>query len=163
MNSTAKLLEFRPGVWTTLIADLRKRGHGCRESGAFLLGNIVNGTKVVQAWLPYDELDPSSLNYEYIRLRSEAFPKLWEICEQRHMQVVADVHTHPRGPGQSPSDRANPMIGLAGHMALIIPRFAQGNVTPADISVNVYLGAKKWESHFGQQASAFIKLPSGEI
>jgi len=79
------------------------------------------------------------------------------------MQVVADVHTHPRGPGQSPSDRANPMIGLTGHMALIIPRFAQGNVTPADVSVNVYLGAKRWESHFGQQAVVLIKLPSGEI
>lgn len=163
MNSTAKLLEFRPNVWTALIADLRKRGHGCRESGAFLLGGISNGTKVVQAWLPYDKLDPSSLNYEYIRLCSEAFPKLWGICEQRHMQVVGDVHTHPRGPGQSPSDRANPMIGLAGHMALIIPRFALGNVTPVDVTVNVYLGSKRWESYFGQQAAALIKVPSGEI
>lgn len=162
MNSFAKPLEFRLGVWTALMADLRKQGGGRRESGAFLLGDVFEHVKVVRAWLSYDELDSSSLNYDYVQLSSEAFSKLWNVCEQHCMQVVADVHTHPLGPSQSPSDRANPMIGLAGHLALIVPCFAQGNVTPADVSVNVYQGAKRWKNYFGQQAAAHIKLLSEE-
>lgn len=162
MNSFAKPLEFRLGIWAALIADLRKRGGGRRESGAFLLGEVCEHAKVVHAWLPYDELDSSSLNYDYIRLSTEAFSKLWSVCEQHRMQVVADVHTHPLGPSQSPSDRANPMIGLTGHLALIVPHFAQGNVSPADVSVNVYKGAKRWKSYFGMQAAAHIKLSSEE-
>ncbi len=158
MSSTVKPLEFQWEVWTSLILDLRKRGGGHRESGAFLLGHVGPTVKAVRAWLPYDELDPGSLNYEYVRLSTAAFSRLWTICAERDMQVVGDVHTHPLGPAQSLSDRVNPMVSIAGHMALIVPGFAMGEVTPADVSVNVYRGSHKWSSHFGSQAAALIKL-----
>lgn len=158
MSSIVKPLEFHLAVWTSLMLDLRKRGKGHRESGAFLLGQTGPNTKAVHTWLPYDELDPGSLNYEFVRLGTEAFSRLWSICAERHMQVVGDVHTHPLGPRQSPSDRANPMVSMAGHMALIVPRFAIDEVMPADVSVNIYLGSRKWASHFGPQAATLIKL-----
>jgi proteasome lid subunit RPN8/RPN11 len=158
MSSSVKPLEFRAGVWTSLIRDLRQRGHGRRESGAFLLGHASEGAKTVHEWLPYDELDPGSLSYDYVRLSTESFSQLWSVCAERDVQVVGDVHTHPFGPAQSPSDRANPMVSMAGHMALIVPRFAMGDVTPADVSVNVYLGSGKWSSHFGQQSATLIRL-----
>lgn len=153
-----KPLEFRAGVWSALMADLRLRGRAFRESGAFLLGKADEAGKVVHEWLPYDELDPASLHFEYVRLGTNAFPKLWAECEVRRLQVVADVHTHPRGPRQSRSDRTSPMISLAGHIALIVPNFAKGNVQPSDVSVNVYLGGGAWQSYFQRDAAALIKL-----
>ena len=151
-------LSFKKQQWDDLIADLRARGQGRRESGAFLLGRVRPGVKEVVMWLPYDEMDPSSLNYDYVRIRTLSFSKLWNSCEANRLVVVGDIHTHPLGPRQSPSDKANPMVSVAGHIALIAPRFAIGNVAPIDVSVNVYLGAGKWASHEGQQAASLIVL-----
>lgn len=153
-----KRLEFSHGVWPALMKDLRQRGGGRRESGAFLLGHVDETSKVVLEWLPYDELDPKSLSYAYVRLESSAFSRLWAICFNRKLEVVADVHTHPMGPRQSLSDRSNPMISTVGHMALIVPRFAGGNVAPSDLSVNVYLGGRRWASYFDENAASLITL-----
>ena len=154
--------EFLPGVWPGLMADLRRRGNGRRESGAFLLGRCLESRKIVEQWVPYEELDPAALNFEYVRLGMSAFSKLWDECASRGLEVVADVHTHPKLPGQSPSDRANPMISVAGHIALIVPWFASGQVRPSDVSVNVYLGAGAWKNHLRQDAAALINLPQEE-
>lgn len=156
MNS--KLLEFAPGVWLALIEDLRRRGRGVRESGAFLLGSQRAGVRVVTQWLPYEQLDPAALNFEYVRLESAAFGRLWDACAARGLEPVADVHTHPFGPRQSGSDREHPMISLAGHVALIVPHFAEGRILPVDVSVNVYLGGGRWKSHFEREAQARIVL-----
>jgi len=153
-----KPLEFAPGIWSSLMTDLYRRGGGWRESGAFLLRQAEETAPVVQGWLPYDELDPNSLKYAYVRLETYAFSRLWDICTEMKLEVVADVHTHPKGPRQSLSDRANPMISLSGHIALIIPNFAQGNVKPRDVSFNVYQGGGVWNSYFQEDAASMIKL-----
>jgi proteasome lid subunit RPN8/RPN11 len=158
MSLIVMLLEFKEGIWRSLMDDLRKRGNGNRESGAFLLGQQNANTKIVHTWLPYDELEPDSLNFNYVRLSSDSFTCLWDECTRRNLQVVGDVHTHPFGPAQSKSDRANPMVAITGHTAVIVPNFAQGSVSPQDVSINYYLGAKRWSSHFGQQAASLIKL-----
>lgn len=153
-----KPLEFAPRVWSALMNDLYRRGGGRRESGAFLLGRITDATKVVHEWLPYDELDPMSLNYAIVRLESSAFTRLWEACAARQLEVVADVHTHPFGPTQSRSDRAYPMISLAGHIALIVPNFARSPVMPKDVSFNVYQGGGRWCSHYRSDAASLIRV-----
>jgi len=153
-----KMLEFAPGIWPALMDSLRRRGAGRRESGAFLLGEVTDTAHIVRAWVLYDQLDPTSLHYSYVRLQSGAFSRLWEICSDLNLTVAADVHTHPKEPCQSPSDRANPMISLAGHIALIVPRFGRGTVLPRDVSYNVYLGHGKWESYFHDDAASLIKL-----
>ena len=152
-----KPLEFASGVWDALMNDLWRRGEGRRESGAFLLGQQTEVAKVVEVWLPYDELDPQSSSYDYIRLETSAFPKLWAACEARGLEVVADVHTHPAGSGQSQSDRAHPMLSFAGHVALIVPRFARPEIRPEDVSFNVYLGGGEWLSRYRDDAAALIK------
>lgn len=158
MSSSPRLLEFAPGVWPALMEDLRRRGGGVRESGAFLLGCQRIGVRVVTQWLPYEQLDPAALNFEYVRLTSAAFGRLWDACAASGLEPVADVHTHPFGPRQSRSDRAHPMISLARHVALVVPHFAQGGIQPLDVSVNVYLGDGRWESHFEREAQARIAL-----
>jgi proteasome lid subunit RPN8/RPN11 len=156
MNSSP--LEFEASVWMALIEDLRRRGGGVRESGAFLVGGMHGGIRQVHTWVPYDELDEDALTEGYIRLGTAAFTKLWAKCNELGTVVVADVHTHPFGPRQSLSDMANPMISQAGHMALIVPRYAQGDVSPSDLSVNIYLGSKRWASHFGRGAATRIRI-----
>lgn len=156
MNSN--LLEVSKGTWLDLMADLRQRGGGRRESGAFLLGQVQGNTRHVHSWVPYDDLDPEALTKGYVRLGTAAFTRLWAVCAARQQMVVADVHTHPRGPYQSLSDRTNPMVSQAGHMALIVPRYAQGKVTPRSVSVNVYLGGKSWASYLDLEAEARIHL-----
>lgn len=158
MSSPVKSLEFGGGLWSALMGDLHHRGQGRRESGAFLLGRVTDTAKVVYDWLTYDELDPQSLKYPIVRLDSSAFAHLWEGCATRQLEVVADIHTHPHGPAQSRSDRAYPMIALAGHIALIAPNFARGPVMPKNISFNVYQGEGRWHSYYRSDAAALIKI-----
>lgn len=156
MNSNR--LEVPRAMWLDLMTDLRQRGGGKRESGAFLLGRVQGHTRHVHSWVAYDDLDQDALKKGYVRLGTAAFTKLWALCEARQQVVVADIHTHPRGPHQSLSDRTNPMVSQAGHMALIVPRYAQGRVTPCSVSVNVYLGAKSWANYLDHEAEARIYL-----
>lgn len=153
-----KRLEFARGTWPSLMEDVRRRGAGVRESGAFLLGHMNEEARVVEKWVAYEDLDPLALNFEYVRLETEAFSRLWQYCEAVGLEVVGDLHTHPFGPRQSPSDRANPMISIAGHVALIVPRFAQGDVRPHDLSLNIYQGNKRWLNQFGAQAAEQIRI-----
>lgn len=159
MNSFPAPLKFAPRVWSGLMEDMRRRGRGCREAGAFLLTEADRGDRVVRTWLPYDVLAPESLAYTYVRLESSAFSRLWAWCAEHHVEVVADVHTHPSGPRQSVSDRAHPMVSLRGHVAIIVPSFAQHNPQPLDCSVNVYLGDQRWLSFLGQDAQKLILAP----
>jgi hypothetical protein len=69
---------------------------------------------------------------------------LWDICRQTGLKVVADVHVHPFGYGQSDIDQANPLIPHAGHLALILPDFAQGNILPGGIGIYEYRGGADW-------------------
>lgn len=156
MNSSR--LEISVALWAGLMADLCRRGGGRRESGAFLLGSMAGDIRRVESWVPYDELDPDALKAGYVCLATAAFTRLWATCAEVGKVVVADVHTHPGGPRQSVSDRANPMISRAGHVALIVPRYARGQVSPLDLGVNVYLGDKQWESYFKLDAQARVQL-----
>jgi proteasome lid subunit RPN8/RPN11 len=92
----------------------------------------------------YDDLDPNSLHTGIVRFDGRYYSDLWQICNKRQLVVVADVHTHPAGPAQSISDRANPMIASAGHIAIIIPNFAQPPVRRAALGVYRYMGNRKW-------------------
>ena len=158
MNFKYKPLETTAGTWTALIDDLRRRGDDFRESGAFLLGHSDDHRRKLVAWVAYDDLDVDALSEGYVSLGTEAFTKLWAICEERGLEVVADVHTHPGNPRQSISDREHPMVSIPGHMAIIVPNFAQGIVLPKKVSINIYQGGLKWQSFFGGDAEKLINL-----
>jgi proteasome lid subunit RPN8/RPN11 len=63
----------------------------------------------------YDDVDPQSRLYRYIRVRGHTYGALWAICRAKGLDVIADVHTHPGLALQSPMDRSNPMIDQSGH------------------------------------------------
>lgn len=132
-------------LWYRLRAKLRERGRDCtRESGAFLLGHRADGRARIANFVLYDDLDPHCLDSGIVRFDGRYFGELWAICRARGQVVVADIHVHPGSADQSASDRDNPMISTAGHIALTLPRFATGAQARCDIGIYRYLGSKRW-------------------
>lgn len=128
--------------------DLRGRGQGRRESGAFILGRRHETIDRACSYVPYDELDPEALATGIVRFSSGGYAKLWELCRARAARVVADVHTHPTDwVQQSDSDQAHPMIPERLHAALILPRF--GDTTwwsLEEVGIHEYHGGGRWRS-----------------
>lgn len=146
-------------LWCHLLAALRRRGNGAtRESGAFLLGERRNGRARISAFALYDDLDPGSLDTGIVRFDGRYYDALWQLCRERGMAVVADVHTHPADSYQSGSDRDNPMISRAGHVALIIPNFAAPQVRRSRIGIYEYQGGKAWRAITPGERAAFFHI-----
>jgi hypothetical protein len=125
MASDGKRLRISWFRWWRLVRQLRRRGGGRRESGAFLLGRRDERGGTISAFVFYDDIDPGALSRGYVHLAGAALNKVWERCTATGLEVLADVHTHPGRADQSPSDQEHPMIAIRGHTALIIPNFAR--------------------------------------
>jgi proteasome lid subunit RPN8/RPN11 len=137
-------------TWMRLVQELRKRGKGRSESGAFLLGNVDAGDRRVETFICYDDLDPDALSSGYVTFHGEGFSALWEICKKEKLRVIADVHTHPtEDVRQSRIDKSNPMVPVVGHVAIILPNYActsKFSITGA--GVHVFKGHGQWTSYF---------------
>ena len=116
---------------------------GRRESGAFLLGSRGAPSKI-NRFVFYDDIDPGALATGIVLIDGRKLGKLWKLCRDSGLDVVADVHVHPGSFRQSPSDMANPIIAEQGHLALILPDYARGDNLPGNIGVHRYLGNRKW-------------------
>lgn len=154
---SAPQLEVSVGLWSQLIRDLARTGEGRKESGAFLLGQLTPERKVTE-YLLYSDVAPDSQHVDYVLLRGRHMARVWDECENKRLKVVADVHTHPGAPFQSRSDRANPIISVSGHIALIVPNFATGDATPYSVGFHEFLGDGKWESWFKSDAAARLLI-----
>ena len=133
-------------LWLRLLMELRRRGRGTRESGAFLLGR--SASQKATEFVCYDDLDPHVLDSGIIVFDGAGYGPLWERCERTGMRVLADVHTHPgEWTEQSPSDQTHPMISQVGHFALIVPHYARRRLqTLFGVGVHEYLGDHQWKS-----------------
>jgi proteasome lid subunit RPN8/RPN11 len=146
MESDLHKLSIEGKLWLKLMKQLKKKGKGTRESGAFLLGKLESN--MITEFYCYDELDPNCLTGE-IEFDASGFNKLWEYCIKHKLKVLADVHTHPYDwTNQSYADQTNPMICVQGHLAFIIPNYAK-KVTADLLGVGAfeYLGSFKWKKH----------------
>jgi len=154
----ASLLEIPTPLWRALCLELRCRGRGENESGAFLLAKP--GSVRVERILYYDDLDETALDSGIITFHAPGFVRLWDYCGREGFRVVADVHTHPtEWTGQSWSDQIHPMIAIAGHIALILPNYAQHDVdTLHGVGIYEYLGDHKWRKHLPATKNSPIKL-----
>jgi len=158
VTTSAPLLEAPAQLWADLFSHLCKQGAGVRESGAFLLGHKAEARRVVTRILPYEHLQKDALHDDYVSLSAASFSKLWDLCRAEGLSVVADVHTHRLGPGQSRSDRTNPMVAVKGHVALIVPRFAQGNIRLQDLGMYIYQGNHMWATYSGADVGRLLRL-----
>lgn len=153
------LLSINADLWRQVLGELRIRGDGHRESGAFLLGTSLDGQpRQVTDAVYYDDLDPESLTGT-IAFSGSAYGRLWDECAARGLKVVADVHTHPgSGVRQSGIDRAHPMLAQAGHVALIVPHFAAEIVDASAVGVHEYHGESRWSSYLGAEAAQRLEI-----
>jgi hypothetical protein len=131
-------------LWRHLVAELERRSEGEHESGAFLLGVMRKDKREVQDFIFYDDVDPGAYSTGVCILHGDGFAKLWAECRRRKMTVVADAHTHPEAAFQSWSDKANPMVARAGHIAIIIPNYARMPVLMNGIRIYEYCGQHEW-------------------
>ena len=146
-------------MWRRLCRQLRERGlDRSRESGAFLLGHRHGERARIVDFVLYDDLDPYSLDSGIIRFDGRYFGDLWALCKARSLTVVADIHVHPGGAGQSESDRAHPMISSAGHTALVLPRFAVEPLPPREIGIYQYKGGKRWTTVPAAERRSFFHI-----
>jgi proteasome lid subunit RPN8/RPN11 len=137
-------ISCRTRFWRRILRELELRGEGRHESGAFLLGEKTGGRLRVRDVVFYDELDPNAYSTGVCVLHGEAFAKLWTICRERQLTVVGDVHTHPGAARQSEYDRTNPMVARAGHVAVIVSRYAQAPIVHAQLGLYEYCGGHTW-------------------
>ncbi|MHB8884702.1 MAG: hypothetical protein ACYC5H_06385 [Methylovirgula sp.] len=145
-------------MWEAGVAELARRTNGrSRESGAFLLGRDGGGPKKILEFVFYDDIDPHALDSGIVHFAGNRLPILWEHCRKRGYGVVADVHVHPAGYGQSASDQADPVMPRAGHIAFIIPFFASREISPGGIGMYEYLGDGEWTNHT-KEGSGFFRL-----
>jgi len=133
-------------VWRAGTAELHQRTYGHRESGAFLLGK-KGRLRRIEEFVFYDEIDPGALDSGIVNIDGRRLGELWAHCRETGRDVIADIHVHPAGFGQSPSDRANPVIAEVDHIAIILPDFANGSNMPGKIGIYQYLGARQWREH----------------
>ena len=59
-DTVPEKLSLSVWLWSRLLGDLRRRGAGRRESGAFLLGRSDGPRGRITTYLCYDDLDPDS-------------------------------------------------------------------------------------------------------
>lgn len=149
-------LACRSALWRAGLAELARRGAGEHESGAFLLGVQRKAgrarRRVVHRFVYYDDLDPHCLETGIVVFDGRGYAPLWSLCRETRLQVVADVHTHPGEARQSGADRCNPMIATRGHVAIIVPNFAQRAIEAASLGIYEYLGSHEWIDHSGPKA-----------
>jgi proteasome lid subunit RPN8/RPN11 len=144
-------------LWSKALRELRSRGGGRRESGGFFLGTTDGPRRYATEFVPYDEIDPKALQ-GIIVFDASRMNKVWSYCETRGIEVVADVHTHPgSGYGQSGVDRDNPMIPQRGHLALIVPNYADKIYKPGEFGIYEFCGREGWRDH-SRLGSAFMRL-----
>jgi proteasome lid subunit RPN8/RPN11 len=130
--------------WRWIVSELERRGGRQHEAGVFLLGFEHGKRREVTEAVFYDDLDPDAYASGVCVLQGDAFAKLWAMCRKKQLTVVADVHTHPGAAFQSMSDKTNPMVARAGHVAIIVPNFAAGPLRAHQLGIYEYRGNHEW-------------------
>ncbi|MHA6783338.1 hypothetical protein ACVGOW_20445 [Pseudonocardia saturnea] len=138
-----------------MINELERRSMHQREAGAFLLAAPTS--REVTAVAYYDDLDPYSLTGG-ITFHASGYTRLNQLCRERGLRVLADIHLHPgEWTGQSPVDAAHPMIARAGHLALIAPSFGSGVTRPQQLGAHLKT-TTGWQSFNGKDVRQVLEI-----
>lgn len=147
-------------LWANVVRDLRRRGGGVRESGAFLLGRLNSDNPRVTSYLCYDDVDPNAYQLGAIAFHASGCAALWQYCREHQVQLLIDVHTHAgRDVRQSHIDIRNPTLPIVGHTAMIVPYFANTSWwSLKQIGVYEYCGGFNWRTHSPAARDRRVKL-----
>lgn len=159
MASEQNPIQIPLPIWRRLVIDLRAKGRGTRESGAFMLGKKGDAGRKVVRYLCYDDLDRRALT-GIVEFHRGGFSKLWDVCRESSLQVLSDIHTHPTTDvRQSSIDKANPMLPVRGHVALILPKFGNSSKwSLAPVGIYRFAGAGDWETFRPSDTECPVRL-----
>jgi proteasome lid subunit RPN8/RPN11 len=143
-------------MWDQILLQLELRTEGRHESGAFLLGRVVNDRREVLDALYYEDLDSDAYSTGVCVLRGDGFALLWQTCRESSLTVVGDVHTHPGAAVQSYQDRTNPMVARSGHVAIIVPLYARQPIDQREFGIYEYRGEHVWNDRGGESGKTFF-------
>lgn len=145
-------------LWDVVTHELDRRGERVHEAGAFLLGHANGERREVTDVVFYDDLDPQAYSTGVCVLHAPVFAKLWSLCRDRKLTVVADVHTHGGRAIQSEADRTNPMVARAGHVGLILPDFAVAPIRWDTVGIYEYRGDHQWHDRSPRVRRGFFYI-----
>lgn len=154
-------LSCSSNLWQQGLLELKFRGEGRRESGAFLLGLEDRERRTITRFVFYDDLDQRCLDTGAIVFNGAAYGKLWDLCRATGLTVVADVHTHPGLARQSFIDKRNPMIAQKGHVAIVVPDLARRVFQVNELGVYEYQGSHRWKEFTGKNAAHYFYIGWG--
>lgn len=162
---TARPLLISRRRFTQLLRELHRRGEDRRESGAFLLAHRdarpVGGGQEITEIFYYDDLDADCLTGG-ITMHATGLSRLNQLCRERRLRVLGDIHTHPSTYiQQSRIDATHPMIALPGHLAFIAPNYAAGRIRPTDLGAHRLLAGGAWEPAYGADVTALLQVSPG--
>ena len=143
-------------LWNSVVHELDRLGERRHEAGVFLLGRARGERREVSQVVFYDELDPLAYSTDVCVLHGPAFAKLWALCREHQLTVVADVHTHGGRAIQSKSDRTNPMVARAGHIGIILPNFAVSPISWDEVGIYEYRGDHHWHDRSHRFSPGFF-------
>jgi proteasome lid subunit RPN8/RPN11 len=143
-------------LWRRALRELGRRGEGTHEAGAFILGTTERGRRRARRFVYYDDVERDALASGIVVFSGAGYGPLWQLCGDTGLSVVADVHTHGAIARQSSTDRNNPMIATAGHIALVVPDLARHPVDAAQVGVYEYEGQHRWKEFTGRAAARFF-------
>lgn len=142
-------------VFLRMMDELERRSMHEREAGAFLLAAPESQTVTAVAY--YDDLDPGSLTGG-ITFHAIGYSRLNQLCRERALRVVADIHLHPgERTSQSSVDAAHPMVGRSGHLALIAPGYGAGVTQLEQLGAHLKTSAG-WQSFSGTDVRRVLDI-----
>ena len=102
-------------LWAKVIRDLRRRGKGVRESGAFLLGRLDNSQPRVTSYVCYDDIDPDAYQLGAIAFHASGCAALLAALP-RPRSAVAHRRPHASRPRRQAEPHRCPSsnVALAG-------------------------------------------------
>lgn len=164
-TSVARPLLISRRRFTRLLTELHRRGEDRRESGAFLLAHRdarpIAGSQEITGIIYYDDLDADCLTGG-ITMHAIGLSRLNQLCRERRLRVLGDIHTHPGSYiQQSHIDATHPMIALPGHIAFIAPNYAAGSVRTTDLGGHRLMPGGAWERAYGTDVAGMLQVRSG--
>lgn len=159
-NSKTSSIQVPILLWRRLLRDLRHRGAGRGESGAFLFGVDGKQPRRATTYVCYDDFDPNAYQRGAIAFHAEGYAALWSYCKDHKLEILADVHSHP-GPDvrQSDIDQRHPMLPMTGHTGMIVPNYGSTSWwSLRGVGIYEYLGNFKWTAHSPLAKHPRIKL-----
>ena len=83
-------------LWARVVRDLRQRGAGVRETGAFLLGRLdTENPRVTSPIFVMMMSIPTPISSVPSLSMPPGCAALWQHCREQKVQLLIDVHTHP--------------------------------------------------------------------